>query len=66
MLGADLNLLVALDALLAEGSVAGAARRLGLSSSAIVRRREILCSSAPGEAWRRAPALPSYAIVFIR
>ena len=28
----DLNLLVALDALLAEGGVAGAARRLGLSA----------------------------------
>jgi hypothetical protein len=37
MLGVDLNLLVALDALLAEGSVAGAARRLGLSSSAMSR-----------------------------
>jgi len=37
MLGADLNLLVALDALLAEGSVTGAARRLGLSSSAMSR-----------------------------
>jgi len=37
MLGIDLNLLVALDALLAEGSVAGAARRLGLSSSAMSR-----------------------------
>ena len=40
----DLNLLVALDALLAEGSVAGAARRLGLSASAmsrtVVRLRE--------------------------
>ena len=33
----DLNLLVALDALLAEGSVAGAARRLGLSLSATSR-----------------------------
>lgn len=33
----DLNLLPALDALLAEGSVAGAARRLGLSSSAMSR-----------------------------
>jgi len=33
----DLNLLVALDALLAEGSVAGAARRLGLSASAMSR-----------------------------
>src|SRR5271154_1834152 len=33
----DLNLLVALDALLAEGSVTGAARRLGLSSSAMSR-----------------------------
>ena len=33
----DLNLLVALDALLAEGSVAGAARRLSLSASAMSR-----------------------------
>ena len=34
---ADLNLLIALDALLAEGGVAGAARRLGLSASAMSR-----------------------------
>ncbi|WP_434611375.1 LysR family transcriptional regulator [Pseudomonas sp. D2-30] len=33
----DLNLLVTLDALLSEGSVAGAARRLGLSASAMSR-----------------------------
>jgi DNA-binding transcriptional LysR family regulator len=33
----DLNLLVALDALLGEGSVTAAARRLGLSSSAMSR-----------------------------
>jgi DNA-binding transcriptional LysR family regulator len=33
----DLNLLAALDTLLAEGSVTGAARRLGLSSSAMSR-----------------------------
>lgn len=33
----DLNLLVALDALLAEASVAGASRRLGLSASAMSR-----------------------------
>ena len=33
----DLNLLIALDALLAEGSVTGAARRLGLSASAMSR-----------------------------
>jgi len=33
----DLNLLIALDALLAAGSVAGAARRLGLSASAMSR-----------------------------
>src|ERR1700760_244780 len=33
----DLNLLAALDALLAEGSVAGAARRLNLSESAMSR-----------------------------
>lgn len=37
MEGRDLNLLRALDALLAEGSVAGAARRLGLSASAMSR-----------------------------
>ena len=33
----DLNLLTALDALLTTGSVAGAARRLGLSASAMSR-----------------------------
>ena len=33
----DLNLLITLEALLAEGSVAGAARRLGLSPSAMSR-----------------------------
>ena len=33
----DLNLLLALDALLSEGSVAGAARRLGVSASAMSR-----------------------------
>ncbi len=33
----DLNLLIALDVLLAEGSVSGAARRLGLSASAMSR-----------------------------
>lgn len=37
MADTDLNLLLALDALLAEGSVAGAARRLGLSASAMSR-----------------------------
>ena len=41
----DLNLLVALDVLLAESSVAGAARRLGLSASAtsraLARLREV-------------------------
>jgi DNA-binding transcriptional LysR family regulator len=37
MADTDLNLLTALDALLAEGSVAGAARRLGLSVSAMSR-----------------------------
>src|ERR1700693_1468592 len=33
----DLTLLIALDALLAEGTVVGAARRLGLSASAMSR-----------------------------
>ena len=37
MADSDLNLLTALDALLAEGSVVGAARRLGLSASAMSR-----------------------------
>lgn len=37
MQGLDLNLLIALDALLAEGSVTSAARRLGLSASAMSR-----------------------------
>ncbi len=37
MVEPDLNLLTALEVLLAEGSVAGAARRLGLSSSAMSR-----------------------------
>jgi len=37
MLDIDLNLLTALDALLHEGSVAGAARKLGLSASAMSR-----------------------------
>ena len=37
MTDTDLNLLTALDALLAEGSVVGAARRLGLSASAMSR-----------------------------
>jgi DNA-binding transcriptional LysR family regulator len=39
MSGPDLNLLVTLDVLLAEGSVAGAARRLRLSPSAMSRAR---------------------------
>jgi DNA-binding transcriptional LysR family regulator len=37
MTAPDLNLLIALDALLADGSVVGAARRLGLSASAMSR-----------------------------
>jgi DNA-binding transcriptional LysR family regulator len=37
MAKADFNLLIALEALLAEGTVAGAARRLGLSESAMSR-----------------------------
>jgi len=37
MHGVDLNLLTALDVLLTEGSVTGAARRLGLSTSAMSR-----------------------------
>lgn len=37
MIEPDLNLLVALDALLAEGNVSGAAQKLGLSTSAMSR-----------------------------
>jgi DNA-binding transcriptional LysR family regulator len=37
MVEPDLNLLIALEVLLSEGTVAGAARRLGLSSSAMSR-----------------------------
>ncbi|ALU87744.1 LysR family transcriptional regulator [Herbaspirillum rubrisubalbicans] len=37
MIPTDLNLLIALDALIAQASVAGAARRLGLSASAMSR-----------------------------
>jgi DNA-binding transcriptional LysR family regulator len=67
----DLNPLVALDTLLAEGRVTGAARRLGLSSSAmsptLTRRRSAtgdpLVARAgrgldrmPPTAWRREDA----------
>lgn len=41
----DLNLLITLDALLSEGSVAGAARRLGLSPSAMSRALQRLRDS---------------------
>ncbi|MDC7714062.1 LysR family transcriptional regulator [Vogesella sp. LYT5W] len=45
----DLNLLMTLDALLSEGSVAGAARRLGLSPSAMSRALQRLrdCTGDP-------------------
>jgi DNA-binding transcriptional LysR family regulator len=46
---ADLNLLIALDALLAEGGAASAARRLGLSASAMSRTRTRL-RAATGDA----------------
>ncbi len=49
MTGVDLNLLAALDVLLAEGSVTGAARRLGLSASAMSRTLARL-RSATGDA----------------
>lgn len=54
----DFNLLIALDALLTAGSVAGAARRLGLSASAMSRTSAgcarppvILCWCAPAVIW---------------
>jgi hypothetical protein len=62
----DLNLLTALDALLADGSVAGAAQRLGLSASAMSRtwlvcapRPATRCWCAPAAAWYQHPAPPS-------
>lgn len=50
----DLNLLVALDALLAEASVAGAARRLGLSASAMSRTLTRLRAATQDELLVRA------------
>ena len=69
--GVDLNLLVALDVLLAEGSVTAAARRLGLSSSAMSRTLARLRSTlddplprpAPDEDWCRRRALRRFAIM---
>jgi len=49
MKSTDLNLLTALDALLAEGSVTGAARRLGLSVSAMHPRVD----ADPAQRWFR-------------
>jgi len=49
----DLNLLVTLDVLLAEGSVAQAARRLRLSPSAMSRALAIRCLCGLGAAWCR-------------
>ena len=58
MLHPDLNLLVTLDVLLSEGSVARAAKRLRLSPSAMSRalrdcgrRPAIRCWCGPGEDW---------------
>lgn len=50
----DLNLLVALDALLAEASVAGASRRLGLSASAMSRTLTRLRAATQDELLVRA------------
>ncbi len=54
----DFNLLIALDALLTAGSVVGAARRLGLSASAMSRTSTgcarppaIPCWFAPAVIW---------------
>ena len=63
MADTDLNLLTALDALLAEGSVVGAARRLGLSASAMSRTL-VRLRAATGdpllEAWCQRHTLPNY------
>ncbi|HEY4079277.1 MAG TPA: LysR family transcriptional regulator [Burkholderiaceae bacterium] len=50
----DLNLLIALDALLSEGSVAGAARRLDLSESAMSRTLSRLRTATGDELLVRA------------
>lgn len=64
----DLNLLLTLEALLEEGSVAGAARRLSLSPSAMSRAlarlrrpRGIPCWCGPAVAWYRPPGRGSWA-----
>lgn len=69
----DLNILLALDALLAEGSVTGAARRIGLSSSAMSRTlaRLRLATGDPllvraGRGMSRPPTPQSCAIESIR
>ncbi len=58
----DFNLLITLDALLEEGSVAGAARRLGLSASAmsraLARLRETTGGSAAGAGGTRPDPHP--------
>jgi len=58
----DLNLLIALDVLLAEESVAGAARRLGLSASAmsrtLTRLRETIADPLLVRAGRRMVLTP--------
>ena len=50
MLDIDLNLLTALDSLLQEGSVAGAAGKLGLSASAMSRTLARLRAAKIGRA----------------
>ncbi|MGI4814325.1 MAG: LysR family transcriptional regulator [Janthinobacterium lividum] len=58
----DLNLLIALDVLLADGSVASAARRLGLSASAmsrtLARLREVIGDPLLVRAGRRMVLTP--------
>lgn len=51
----DFNLLIALDALLTAGSVVGAARRLGLSASAMSRTLSRLRAAAGDPAGARRP-----------
>jgi DNA-binding transcriptional LysR family regulator len=59
----DLNLLVTLDVLLAEGSVARAAKRLRLSPSAmsraLARLRETTGDSATRPSWTRSGSNPA-------
>jgi hypothetical protein len=59
----DLNLLMALDALLDDGTVVGAAKRMNLSAPAMSRSAmRFWC--APVGGWCRRPGRLSFAVAF--